>query len=109
VFRPAGEVDCAAVNELVAGWFEVLGRESPTVVIVDLAGVTFMDASGLGAMVRLRERLGAHGEVLVRGASPDLSRILRITSLDQVFPDAHLPASWGGARTTGEDPAGRSG
>jgi anti-anti-sigma factor len=54
--------------------------------VVDLAGVTALDAGGLGALLRLRQSACRHGvPVVVRRAGPRARRLLRLSGLDGVF------------------------
>jgi anti-sigma B factor antagonist len=55
-------------------------------VILDLAGVTFCDSSGLNTLVRLRRRAQHSGGKLLLAASPrQMMRLLTITGADHVF------------------------
>jgi anti-sigma B factor antagonist len=58
-------------------------------VIVDLAGVEFMDSSALAALVTTLKRTMAHGgEIVLAGAADPARIILELTRLDQVFAQA---------------------
>lgn len=51
--------------------------------VVDVSGVRFMDASGLGLLVGLHRHVrAAGGRMSLMGTNPGLSRLLRITQLD---------------------------
>lgn len=54
--------------------------------VIDLAGVRFMDSSGIAVLVRLfkRVRIG-HGDVRLAGARPSVEKIIRLVRLDRVF------------------------
>jgi anti-sigma B factor antagonist len=54
--------------------------------VIDLAGVRFMDSSGIAVLVRLfkRVRIG-HGDVRLAGARPPVEKIIRLVRLDRVF------------------------
>jgi anti-anti-sigma factor len=52
--------------------------------VLDLAGVTFMDASGLGTLVRALHR-DQTKRILVRDASDGVLRLLHITGLAEAF------------------------
>lgn len=55
-------------------------------VIVDLSGVTLVDAHGLGVMLQLREQAQARGmRFQLMNISQRLRELLRITRLDFVF------------------------
>lgn len=90
--RPVGDIDVGSADALVSGWFDVVDRSHPTIFVVDLSEVTFLDSSGLSAFLRLRRRVGSYGgHVQLRNASWKVRRVLSITALDRTFPDAHLP------------------
>ena len=52
-----GELDGATADGLVGSLVEVAG----STVVVDLSGLTFMDSSGIGALVVARNRILAKG------------------------------------------------
>ena len=57
-----------------------------SVVMLDLARVTTVDARGLGVMLELRERMHTKGiRFELMNVSKPLSRVLEITRLDSVF------------------------
>jgi anti-sigma B factor antagonist len=54
--------------------------------IVDLRGVTFMDATGLGVLVGAQKRAAASGaEVILVLDQPFLERLFRLTALERAF------------------------
>ena len=54
--------------------------------IVDLRGVTFMDATGLGVFVGAQKRAAAVGaEIILVMEQPFLDRLFRITGLNRAF------------------------
>jgi anti-sigma B factor antagonist len=69
---------------------------------VDLSGVTFCDASGLGALARLARYARAAGRQLkLTSVRPSVMKVMRITSLDRVFPELHPPVHAYSALVTG--------
>ena len=52
-----GELDVATANGLVGSLVELAG----STVVVDLSGLTFMDSTGIGALVTARNRILATG------------------------------------------------
>lgn len=96
--RLAGEVDYRAlgeVHQIFADAVAVAAAARPTVVIVAMADVTFMDASGLGALIRMRMRLREQGGRLVlRERNPHVERVARVAGVRNVL----LRLMW-----TGED------
>lgn len=83
--RPTGELDHATaallVDRIVAGMLP-----ADTTVVIELAGLTFCDSAGLGALVRIHNRLAANsGHLTLAGSTPAMRRLLEITGLDTVF------------------------
>lgn len=56
-----------------------------TRIIIDLGGVSFIDSSGLGAIVGGLKRLGARGDIVLCGLQPAASQMFRLTRMDNVF------------------------
>jgi anti-sigma B factor antagonist len=86
VVTVSGEVDMATGPILRDDLLGVLARGNHRVVL-DLSNVTFMDSSGLGALLgghRRARLLG--GEVRLAAPSERVLEILRLTNLDRVFP-----------------------
>jgi anti-sigma B factor antagonist len=85
VVRVMGEVDLATVKELKQALHDA--RVSRTgAVIVDLTGCTFLDSSGLRALLETRERLErASRRLALVLSTPGVLRIFQITALDDVF------------------------
>src|SRR4051794_33016185 len=77
------EVDMANAPTLRDELLAALDREGVHLV-VDALDVTFMDSSGVNALVRARERAGLlDGSLHVVSDSPAVTRILQITQLDR--------------------------
>ncbi len=90
--RPRGDLDLATVERLRPEWYSVAAG-APNCIVVDLRRVTFIDSTALGLFVGLLQRQHEHGgEVLLRGATDRMQRLLHLTGLDLVFHDAHLDA-----------------
>jgi anti-anti-sigma factor len=56
-------------------------RHKPGPLVLDLSGITFIDCSGLQALVRLHERRGAR----LVATSPVVERLLTLTELNDFF------------------------
>ena len=92
VLRPSGEVDIAAVARLRPSWVALAEAARPEVVVVDLSEVTFMDVSGVGLLVALRNRQLPHGgRVHLRHVPAGVGRLLELTRLAALFPVEHAP------------------
>lgn len=60
-------------------------------VVLDLAQVSFVDSSGLGAIVAVMKFLGPKRKLDLAGLTPDVDKLFRLTRMDTVFgiyPDA---------------------
>jgi anti-sigma B factor antagonist len=95
VVSVSGEVDIAAAEVMTAALGDAV-RRARTGVIVDLGDLEFMDASGLGALVRTYQR-SRHLPAGLRLASAPahVLRILRVTGLSRyltVFPSVTAAA-----------------
>jgi anti-sigma B factor antagonist len=91
VLRLAGELDLGSVARFTAA----AEPHAPSRrFVVDVAAVTFIDSSGLGALVELATRARAGGGTVVL-AHPDqrILRLLQLTALDQVFDVVPEPDS----------------
>ncbi|MEV0585252.1 STAS domain-containing protein [Nonomuraea sp. NPDC050310] len=80
-----GEIDLvtAPVIEALVSHATALGRRR---ILLDLAGVTFMDASGLNALVRAANHAGRNGaRVELVGVPPRVAHLLRLTGLHRRF------------------------
>lgn len=53
-------------------------------VVMDLSSVTFMDSSGLGAMVSALKQLKGR-KLEIAGLSPVVAKVFKLTRMDQVF------------------------
>jgi anti-sigma B factor antagonist len=85
VITVAGELDLATRPDLRAYIHHILDIHSDTV-IIDLAGVTFIDACGLSALITLRRRARDLGTpLLLAGAPLVVLRILKLTDLESSF------------------------
>lgn len=79
-----GEVDLSTADQLSAAFLEaaeLAGRDG--VVVVDLTDVTFMDSSGLNALVKASKQ--THVSWRLYGLRPRLRELFLITGLDRAF------------------------
>ena len=53
--------------------------------VLDLAGVEFLDSSGLGAMVSILKAMGGRGALAVCNARGAVLSLFRLTRMDKVF------------------------
>jgi anti-anti-sigma factor len=81
-----GEVDLATAHLLYGGLLSVLREYAPAVLVIDLAGVTFLDCAGLGALVGARNVAMKSGcQVRISHVRPIVRRMLEASGLLGVF------------------------
>ncbi len=110
VVRVRGEVDLASVPAL----WEVLslaetrlhGAFADGPLVLDLRAVTFLDASGLGVLVRAARRARRRGgRVVLRHPSPIALRVLELSRALPVFETGPVDGCALAPRTPGDVPA----
>jgi anti-sigma B factor antagonist len=84
VVRLAGELDLHNVDEVRAALAQV-GAERPERLVVDLAEVSFIDSTTLGALVEARNSLGEGVPLLLSAPVRDVRRALEVSGLDRRF------------------------
>jgi anti-sigma B factor antagonist len=87
IISVTGELDIATAEQAYSYISDVIDAW-PTPVSVDLSGLTFCDASGLGALARTARHARQAGRQLrLTAARPSLLKIMRITGLDRAYPE----------------------
>jgi anti-sigma B factor antagonist len=85
IVSPQGEIDVATHATLRAA-LEELVVSGRTHIVVDLAETTFLDSTGLGALIGARRRTHAmNGSFAIICESPRMRELFAITRLDLVF------------------------
>jgi anti-anti-sigma factor len=85
VIRPNGVLDGTKTAQFRGEINDVL-NPMPDLLLVDLKEVTFMDSSGLGALVIALKKVRTKGSQLcVCSANEQIRMLFELTSLDQVF------------------------
>jgi anti-sigma B factor antagonist len=80
--HPQGELDVATVEGLRQQWLDEVDARQPDRLVVDMSGVTFLDSTGLGAIVALQRRQRPHGGVVaIANATPMVAKILQLTGM----------------------------
>jgi anti-sigma B factor antagonist len=84
-----GEIDIASAPLLREQLLTTLGLEPPRPVVLDMTAVTFIDSTGLGALIEAHRQATAAGRHL-RVVAPHraVRRILQLTRLDALL-DIH--------------------
>lgn len=90
--RARGELDIATADQAFSYLRDALDRDGRGSLTVNLEGLTFCDAAGLGALARLARHARQSGrELKLAAARPSLLRIMRITGMDRTFPELRTP------------------
>ncbi len=84
VLRLSGEVDMATAPRLEAALQELADRRL-TELIVDASMVTFMDSTGVHALVKGKQQIHETGSSLALVASPQVRRILELAFPEPLF------------------------
>lgn len=85
VIRLDGRLNMVAAPRMKGAVERVVDDGSPRVV-VDLSGVSFMDSSGLGALIgALKKARQAHGDLRIVGVNEQVATVLALTNLDRVL------------------------
>jgi anti-sigma B factor antagonist len=87
-----GELDIATADDAYAYLLDVVDSQDGPVVM-NLAGLTFCDAAGLGVLARVAGHARRTGRsIRLTAARPALLRIMRITGMDEAFPEVRNPS-----------------
>ena len=86
VIAVTGEVDMATAPQFTSAAQEALA-EGSTSIVVDLRATTFLDSSGLGAILAAVDRARlAGGNLAVVNVDATIQRTLEITGMNDIFP-----------------------
>ena len=84
VVRAAGEIDVATAPQIETELLALIEKGGN--VTLDLGAVSFIDSSGLRALVTARQRAEECSvSFALAGRSPAVDRLLQVTGLDAVF------------------------
>jgi stage II sporulation protein AA (anti-sigma F factor antagonist) len=89
--RLIGELDLSTIDPLKLR-LELVEKEAPSVMVVDLRGVTFMDSMGLGILLSHRLQANKEGRrfVLIEGPS-HVQQVFSATGVSSHFEWADSP------------------
>jgi anti-sigma B factor antagonist len=81
-----GEIDFTNADEVSRGIEDAVSRWSPPAVRVDLRGATFIDSTGLGALiVGYRAATASRSRFVVMNPGTSFRRVLAVTGLCELF------------------------
>lgn len=85
ILRPHGDIDLSVSAELRTTLLDALSRGRD--VLVDMAGVNYIDSSGVAGLVEGLQKARKQGRRFALAQLPDTAlRVLQIARLDRVFP-----------------------
>jgi anti-anti-sigma factor len=82
-----GELDISSASMLEESAERVVAAEETGAVVLDLGGLSFVDSTGLRAIVNLRDRCGKEGRTFTMLPGPrTVQRLFELTGLIDVLP-----------------------
>ena len=92
VIHPAGEIDADNAHELREAVSALLVTGRPSLIKVDLAGITFIDSVGIGALVSCYHTAAASGvRLIVSNPTTYVHRLLYVSGLLGLFGSPARP------------------
>jgi anti-sigma B factor antagonist len=84
VLSLAGELDLYNAEEVRGALLDACGGE-PRVLVVDLAGVRFIDSTALGVLIEARSRMSDRSAFRLAAPGLETRRALEVSGLDRHF------------------------
>jgi anti-sigma B factor antagonist len=78
-----GEIDIATAPDLRRALAEAMVA-SPNQLVVDLAATTFLDCSGIAAIVDAHRRAPASCQIVLRSPAPIIRKVIELIGIDQI-------------------------
>lgn len=90
----SGEIDVAVADEFAETGVAAVQQIRIDSLVIDLSGVTFMDSTGLSALVKIRNAaVDLSKQISLCNVPSQVLQILTITGLDTVLPIVNGPES----------------
>ena len=87
VINLSGRFDFNTHREFRNAYEPLVGDADTQAVVVDFAGVDYLDSSALGMLLMLRDKLGGVGkEVALTGVCGNVKQVLDIANFGKLFP-----------------------
>ncbi|WP_159964672.1 STAS domain-containing protein [Profundibacterium mesophilum] len=80
----AARIDAAAAVQF-RDVMQAATADAPSRVVLDLAQVTFLDSSGLGAVIGTMKRIAPDRRLELAALNPAVAKVFRLTCLDTIF------------------------
>lgn len=78
-------LDAAIASNMKSEMLDCLASNSAKRVVVDLGSVTFVDSSGLGALVSVRKNIPPDHDMEIRNMNEFVGKVFTLTKMDRVF------------------------
>ncbi|HZW68656.1 MAG TPA: anti-sigma F factor antagonist [Pseudogracilibacillus sp.] len=86
IVRLEGEIDHHESIQLREQWQEYLQKNGIVHVVLNLAGVNFMDSSGIGVVLgRYKEVISKGGELVVCHVTPPVERLFKMAGIYKII------------------------
>ncbi len=86
ILEVQGDVDLYNVGELKQAIFKLLDTEDIKSLIIDMNGISYMDSSGIGALVAGQKKVKTkQGKFALLNIKDEVLNILKLATLDQFF------------------------
>lgn len=80
-----GEIDISTVNELKERLYQIV-EENPNNIKLDCSSLTYIDSTGLGALVGALKKVKSHNkDIYIANLKSNIKKLFLITGLDKVF------------------------
>ena len=90
VLHLAGDLDLATAGQLRGHLRDLLDKGTVRRLVLDMAGLEFMDVTGLNVLVEAQRVVSDDGGTLaLRSPRPMVLRMLKLLALDEVVPVEH--------------------
>lgn len=80
----APRLDASFAPQFKADMMEIVNAGARRIVL-DMSAVKLIDSSGLGTLVSILKALNGQGSIVIRGASPTVLGLFKLTRMDRVF------------------------
>ena len=81
----SGELDHHSAREIREQTDMAINRHSPSLLVLDFSGVTFMDSSGIGLIMgRYKLMSELSGDILVANPNDNILRLLKLASVERI-------------------------
>ncbi len=85
VYALAGELDYVAAEPFADRTLQILAERAEGGLVIDMAEVTFIDSTGLRALLDLRGALPERRRITLANVQPPVQRLLSLTDLTGQF------------------------